>query len=84
MSMKGIGDHYGLTDQLVMDAYQTQIELRELADRLERDGVPQKQVWDEIRDQLPRIKAELELRTSTEVADSLTSVLFRGIFMRSY
>ena len=84
MSMKGIGDHYGLTDQLVMDAYQTQIEQRELADRLKRDGVPQRQVWKEISDQLPRIKAELELRTSTEVADSLTSVLFRGIAMRSY
>lgn len=83
-SMKAVGDHYSLPDQLVMDAYQTQIELRELADKLERDGMPQRQVWEEISDQLPRIKAELELRTSTEVADILTTGLFRGIFMRSY
>ena len=83
-SMKAVGDHYGLTDQLVVDVYQTQIELRELADRLERDGVPQKLRWKEIQDQLPGIKAELEHRTTTEVADILTSGLLRGIFMRSY
>ncbi len=84
VSMKAIGDHYGLKDQLVMDVYQTQIELRELSDRMRRDGVPRKLRGKEIDDQLSRIKAELELRTTTEVANILIFGLSRGIFMRYF
>ena len=83
-SMKGIGDDYGLNDQLVMDVYQTQIELRELADRLKRDGVPRKLIRKEIDDQLSRIKAELELRTTTEVANILIFVLHRTMPHRTF
>ena len=82
--MKAIGDHYGLTDQLVMDVYQTQIELRDLADRMKRDGVPHKLIRKEIDDQLPRIKAELELRTTTEVANILIFVLRRTMPHRTF
>ena len=53
-SLKSVGDRYGLNDQLVMDVYQTQIELRELSDRLKRDGVPRKLISKEIADQMPR------------------------------
>ena len=82
--LKSVGDRYDLNDQLVMDVYQTQIELRELSDRLTREGVPRDLIWTEINDQLPGIRAELELRTTTEVADILTSGLFPGILLRSY
>ncbi len=84
VGMKGIGDHYGLNDQLVMDVYQTQIELRELADRMKRDGVPQKLIGKEIDDHLSRIKTELELRTTTEVANILIFSLSRGIYIRFF
>ncbi len=80
---KLVGDRYGLNDQLVMDVYQTQIGLRELADKLKRDGVPRKLRGKEIDDQLSRIKAELELRTTTEVANVLIFGLSRGIVYRS-
>ena len=82
--LKSVGDRYDLTDQLVMDVYQTQIELRELADRLKRDSVPRKLIRKEINDQLPRIKAELELRTTTEVANILIFGLSRGMYFRLY
>ena len=82
--LKSVGDRYDLNDQLVMDVYQTQIELRELSDRLEREGVPQQLIWKEIYDQLPGIRAELELRTTTEVADILIYGLYPGIEIRSY
>ncbi len=82
--LKSVGDRYDLTDQLVMDVYQTQIELRELSDRLEREGVPKQLIWKEIYDQMPGIRAELELRTTKEVADILIYGLFPGIEIRSY
>ena len=81
---KSVGDRYGLNDQLVMDVYQTQIELRELSDRLKRDGVPRKLISKEIADQLPRIKAELELRTTKEVANILIFVLRRTMPHRTF
>ena len=82
--IKGVGERYGLNDQLVMDVYQKQIELRELGDRLKRDGVPPKLIMKEIDDQLSRIKAELELRTTTEVANILIFGLSRGMYFRLY
>ena len=83
-SMKEIGDRYNLNDQLVMDVYQTQIELRELADRLKRDGVPRKLISKEIADQMPGIRAELELRTTAEVANILIFVLRRTMPHRTF
>ena len=82
--LKSVGDRYDLTDQLVMDVYQTQIELRELSDRLKSEGVTQQLIWKEIVDQMPGIRAELELRTTTEVADILIYGLLPGIEIRSY
>ena len=82
--LKSVGDRYDLTDQLVMDVYQTQIELRELADRLKRDGVPRKLISKEIADQMPGIRAELELRTTAEVANILIFVLRRAMPYRTF
>ncbi len=82
-SLKSVGDRYDLTDQLVMDVYQTQIELRELSDRLKRDGVPRELSSKEINDQLSRIKAELELRNTKEVANILIFVLRRTMHYRT-
>ena len=81
---KSVGDRYGLNDQLVMDVYQTQIELRELSDRLKRDGVPRKLISKEIADQMPGIRAELELRTTAEVANILIFVLRRTMPHRTF
>ena len=82
--LKSVGDRYDLTDQLVMDVYQTQIELRELSDRLEREGVTQQLIWKEIVDQMPGIRAELELRTTAEVANILIFVLRRTMPHRTF
>ncbi len=82
-SLKSVGDQYDLTDQVVMEVYQTQIELRELSDRLKRDGVPRELSRKEINDQLSRIKAELELRNTKEVANILIFVLRRTMPYRT-
>ncbi len=83
VGLKSVGNQYDLTDQFVMDVYQTQIELRELSDRLKRDGVPRELSRKEINDQLSRIKAELELRNTKEVANILIFVLRRTMPYRT-
>ena len=82
-SLKSVGDQYDLTDQVVMEVYRTQIELRELSDRLKRDSVPRELSRKEINDQLSRIKAELELRNTKEVANILIFVLRRTMHYRT-